>query len=320
MPAPLNTLISRTFGICAALALTGCELLPSVEPTLTPQPRPASLNVQKPPTLATPSEQSQSLARFYRTVLNDGLTRGLLRTDGGGPDTPYTADMLARNFENIAFFDEYAGSPNSAQGGAAPLRRWAAPVRFETYFGASATQANRTRDANAVRAYAARLARVTNHPITVSTSGNFKVLFVGQDDRDETLRHLQAMRPQLATRTIESLLNISRSTYCLVVAFEDQNNPATYDRAIAIIRTEQPDLMRLACIHEELAQGLGLANDSPAARPSIFNDDDEFALLTTHDEALLSMLYDPRLTPGLTADAARPIVRKLAAEATGEDI
>ena len=61
-------------------------------------------------------------------------------------------------------------------------------------------------------------------------------------------------------------------------------------------------------------------SDSPGARPSIFNDDEEFALLTRHDELLLQMLYDPRLTPGLTADAARPTVRKLAAEATGEDI
>ena len=46
--------------------------------------------------------------------------------------------------------------------------------------------------------------------------------------------------------------------------------------AVAIVRGEHPDLMRLSCIHEELAQGLGLANDSPYARPSVFNDDEEF--------------------------------------------
>ena len=64
-------------------------------------------------------------------------------------------------------------------------------------------------------------------------------------------------------------------------------------------------------MHEELAQGLGLANDSPAARPSIFNDDDEFALLTRHDEILLELLYDPALKPGMTPDEARPILRRL---------
>ena len=69
--------------------------------------------------------------------------------------------------------------------------------------------------------------------------------------------------------------------------------------------------MRKACFHEELAQGLGLANDSPAARPSIFNDDEEFALLTDHDASLLRLLYHPDLTPGMTPDEARPILRRL---------
>jgi hypothetical protein len=69
--------------------------------------------------------------------------------------------------------------------------------------------------------------------------------------------------------------------------------------------------MRRACVHEELAQGLGLADDSPAARPSIFNDDDEFALLTRHDEILLELLYDPALTPGMTVEEARPVLRRL---------
>jgi len=76
--------------------------------------------------------------------------------------------------------------------------------------------------------------------------------------------------------------------------------------------------MRLSCIHEELAQGLGLANDSPQARPSIFNDDEEFAYLTRHDELLLEMLYDPRLEPGMTVDTAAPLVRRIAEEIIAE--
>ena len=64
--------------------------------------------------------------------------------------------------------------------------------------------------------------------------------------------------------------------------------------------------MRLSCIHEEITQGLGLANDSPLARPSIFNDDEEFALLTPMDELMLKMLYSPRLSAGMTETEARP--------------
>ncbi|MEL7179999.1 MAG: DUF2927 domain-containing protein, partial [Pseudomonadota bacterium] len=52
----------------------------------------------------------------------------------------------------------------------------------------------------------------------------------------------------------------------------------------------------------------------PGARPSIFNDDDEFALLTTHDELLLRMLYDARLQTGMDPAIAAPIARQIARE------
>jgi hypothetical protein len=78
-----------------------------------------------------------------------------------------------------------------------------------------------------------------------------------------------------------------------------------------VIRTDTPDLLKTACIHEELAQGLGLANDSPRARPSIFNDDDEFATLTTMDGLMLEILYDDRLYSGMTLDQARPLLRQI---------
>ena len=84
-----------------------------------------------------------------------------------------------------------------------------------------------------------------------------------------------------------------------------------------MIRAEHPDLLRLSCLHEEIAQGLGLANDSPRARPSIFNDDEEYALLTRQDELMLRILYSPELRPGMSLAEAEPIVRMLAARLMG---
>ena len=75
-----------------------------------------------------------------------------------------------------------------------------------------------------------------------------------------------------------------------------------------LIRAEHPPFTRLSCVHEEMAQAMGLPNDSPEARPSLFNDDLEFALLTEHDAILLRMLYDPRLRPGMTSAEARPLL------------
>lgn len=307
-------------GLCALPLLAACDLLMPVEPVLTPKARPAGLVTSKPPAVKAPSADSRTLRVYYGQVLQDGLTQGLLRTDGGGPDTPFTAEMLARNFEQIAFFNEYASQPGSARGGAAPLRRWQGPVRIAARFGASVAPADQTRDENALRAYASRLSRITGHPISYGGPANFHVFFASEDDRPQMLRDIQTLRPGIDAATLASIRNLPRATYCLVVAFNDPAKPGLYTSAIAVIRAEQPDLMRLSCIHEEVAQGLGLANDSPEARPSIFNDDDEFALLTSHDEKLLSMLYDPRLTPGMFADEARPIVQTIAREKTGKQL
>lgn len=300
-------------GACLAaalLALAGCDVV-EPEPPVRPEPRPAGIAAPAPPSAA-----STDLRRYYLAVQNDLLVNGLLRTDGGGPDTPYDADDLVRNFERIAFYDEYTRSSRTAPGGS--LSRWDVPVRVGIEFGPSVAAAQRSRDSADIRAYADRLARVTGHPVQVASARtNFHVFVAGEDDRDFIQARLRQLVPDISDHELALFRDLPRSFYCFVVAVSDPGHPDAYAHAAALIRAEHPDLVRLSCIHEELAQGLGLPNDSPRARPSIFNDDDEFALLTSHDEKLLKMLYDPRLTPGMTAAAARPITRVIAAELMG---
>ena len=112
---------------------------------------------------------------------------------------------------------------------------------------------------------------------------------------------------------------LDADNFCTVFAYSRGASPV-YSNAVALIRAELPPLLQTSCIHEELAQGMGLANDSPAARPSVFNDDEEFALLTRHDELLLRILYDPRLRPGMSAAEAEPIVRQIATELVAQSI
>ena len=129
---------------------------------------------------------------------------------------------------------------------------------------------------------------------------------------------LRRLIPGIRNREIDLIENLGRESYCLVVA-ADPADDGVITQAVAVIRDELPVLLRLSCIHEELAQGLGLSNDSPDARPSVFNDDDEFGRLTAMDERMLSMLYDPRLKPGMDAAEARPIVARLAAAQLGSN-
>ncbi len=104
---------------------------------------------------------------------------------------------------------------------------------------------------------------------------NYHVFVVNEDERRALGPELRKIIPDIAPGAVDTVQNMRRSTLCLVFA-RDPGDDGSYTQAVAVIRAEHPDLLRLSCIHEELAQGLGLSNDSPAARPSIFNDDEEF--------------------------------------------
>lgn len=301
-------------GLALCVALGACAPAPT-KAVLKPVARPATM--AKPVVVAKPtSEQSAQLRSYLVQVQGAQLSQGLLRQDGGGVDTPYTAAMLARNFEQIALYNEY-DSNFRGPGGPSPLRRWETPVRIEVIFGSGVPPSQRQSDSAYIQSYASRLARATGHPIGTSGAPNFIVVIAGEDDRSDALAQAARRVPGISPSSLDALNGMGRDIYCVVAAFGRGTGDNVYSAAVAVIRAENPELLRLSCIHEEIAQGLGLPNDSPAARPSIFNDDDEFALLTRHDEALLRILYDPRLTPGMTADEARPIVRQIARELTG---
>nr|WP_242679137.1 DUF2927 domain-containing protein [Rhodobacter calidifons] len=257
---------------------------------------------------------------YYARVQQSLLSQGMLRTDGGA-DIPFTDRMLADNFMRIALFDEYRRAPGGfvREETESSLRRWEIPVRIGLRFGASVPPDRQATDRARVASFAARLSRITGHPISVDERApNFLIHIVSEDEREALGPVIRAALPGLGPSEVAGITDMPRSTYCLVYALAD-NDRGAYTRAFAVIRAEHPDLLRLSCLHEELTQGLGLPNDSPRARPSIFNDDEEFALLTDHDELLLRILYSRELRPGMTAAEARPIVNSLARRLTGGD-
>lgn len=306
--------MTKAAGLLGRFALAACTVAPPVVPETPPVARPETPAPE--PEVLEPSPASKSLATFYRRLQNDLLTQGLLRGDGGGADTQFTDTQLARNFIRIALFDEYVtdGDILRPQATLSRLRRWDQPVRMDVEFGASVLPDQQIRDQNTVATYAGRLSRASGLQITLTDRNpNFHVLVLSEDDRLNYTERFRELVPGIAPSSLRAITNLPREQLCIVVAFSEGGS-ASYSKAIAIIRAEHPDLLRTSCFHEEMAQGLGLANDSPQARPSIFNDDEEFALLTGHDELLLQMLYDDRFTTGMSAAEAAPIARVIAKE------
>lgn len=252
------------------------------------------------------------LGIYYRQLEQRLVSQGHLRQDRGAA-TPDAA-TLARNFMAIAMRTEYAtGAGMRGSGGAAPLRRWEQPIRIGVRFGPSVPAAQQRSDQSALTRVAQRLQRASGHSVSLTNgTANFHVLVLSDAERANAGPLLQQMVPGLSRNATRAVTRMGRNTFCMVIAIPAADPTRGIARAIAIVRAEHPPLMRQSCMEEELAQGMGLSNDSPVARPSIFNDDEEFGVLTRHDELLLRMLYHDSLRPGMSPAVVNQHIDQLA--------
>jgi DUF2927 family protein len=289
------------------IGLSACATVPE---TTKPKPRPGNL------VPATPSIESQQVAAYYASVQARLRAQGRLRQDTLPKDAPFTVSDLVANFERVALFEEYSERDGKiiARQTASSLRRWQGPIRIGLYFGDSVSRQQRAADTAYVRKFAAKLARLSGVDIKLTSleQANFSLLFMNLDEQrnntPDLARHVNFLEPQI----VREIQNSPRGIFCVTYAVYDVIYNTGYKGAVILIKDEYKGLMRKSCIEEEMTQALGLTNDSPDARPSIFNDDEEFALLTRHDELLLQMLYDPRLSVGMTQKDAHPIIQQIA--------
>lgn len=280
---------------------------------------PPPLPPAPPPPAPEPSAQTLAGQDYYRKVEANYLAQGRMREDGGGPDTPFSTRDLVENLLAITFYDEFAEMNGAlvAGGGENTLHRWQGPMRVGLSFGASVPEAQRVADRAAVGEFTRRLARVSGRPVVLTDRNPNHTLFIlNPEERSVAGAAIRAAAPATSAAAIRSVEQMRPDIYCTAFTFT-VGQGAVIDRAVSVIRGELTPKLRALCIHEELAQSMGLINDSPRARPSIFNDNEEFALLTRQDELMLKMLYDPRLKPGMTLAEARPIVEEIAAGLMG---
>ncbi len=314
-PAPEMMGSRALLAALACLVLVGCsgrQVTTGVDPTS----RPDGL---RPVEEQAPNPTDDALAAFYAGVEGDLTASGRMRRDTAPADAPFSIDDLVRNFERIALYDEYVdlGGRFVRQESPSHLRRWTRPVRVGVMTGPSIPPQMAARDRANVAAFTRRLGGLTGLDMAMSEGAdvNFLVLFMTDAERIAFADQVRARYPDFAPAVVSTLIDTPLDTFCTAYAFADPGNSAIYSAAMILIRAEHPPLTRLSCVHEEMAQAMGLPNDSPDARPSLFNDSLEFALLTDHDEILLRMLYDPRLKPGMTSAEARPLLPAIAADA-----
>jgi hypothetical protein len=303
--------------LAALLALAACDL--PGRPEAAPERAAAAAPAAAAPPESAGVSGGQSLVDFYASVEKDLIDSGRLRRELAPADAPFDADDLIRDFVRVALYDEYVDLGGRFVRSETPalLRRWDRPVRVGVMTGLSVAPEAAARDRANVAGFTQRLAALTGADMTMGADHevNFLVLFMNSAERAAFAEQVSARYPDFAPAVMSALHDTPLDTFCTAYAFSDPGWPSSYSAVIILIRAEHPPLTKLSCVHEEMAQAMGLPNDSPDARPSLFNDNLEFALLTEHDAILLRMLYDPRLRPGMTAADVRPVLPAIARDA-----
>jgi len=238
---------------------------------------------------------------------------GKLRADRAPIDAPYSRRDLVDGFAKVGFGSEFEivdgdyvalGTDETA-----PLTRWTGPIGYALY-GAVGAEDRRSLDD-----LAARLSRATGLRIAPrETAPNMMIFVLGAADREAVGTRFAGSDDYLPLRPLFDAWAADPGWPCAAeFYFTPPHEPDGFSIYFAVIyiRAEVTGLSRRSCLEEEIAQSMGLARDDPSLRPSIFNDDEEFALMTEHDEALLRVLYDPRLRPGMRMSEAMPIVRRI---------
>ena len=293
-------------GAALILSLSGCAELANIKR--------GAEDANKP---AFAAETSRQLRQRYDHLATGLIAQGLLRTDAGSKSPRATPKALTELFNSLAFYDEYEPSSGFQPAQSAPtaLSKWQRPVKINLHFGPSLSPETRVKDTQFLSDYAAQLSYITRHPIELTTElGNFHVVVVDEVHRMNMVQNLRKKDVLVPSNIQQVIQRMPADIHCMVLTFSARHSPHIHEQALAVIRAEHPPMLKKACFHEEIAQGLGLHNDNPAAHPSIFNDDDEFAFLTNQDALLLRVLYDPRLPAGIELQEAQPLLKQLIIE------
>ena len=293
-------------GAALILSLSGCAELANIKR--------GAEDANKP---AFAAETSRQLRQRYDHLATGLIAQGLLRTDVGSNSPRATPKALTELFNSLAFYDEYEPSSGFQHAQATPtaLSKWQRPVKINLHFGPSLSPETRVKDTQFLSDYATQLSDITRHPIELTTElGNFHVVVVDEVHRMNMVQNLRKKDVLVPPNIQQVIQRMPADIHCMVLTFSARHSPHIHEQALAVIRAEHPPMLKKACFHEEIAQGLGLHNDNPAAHPSIFNDDDEFAFLTNQDALLLRVLYDPRLPAGIELQEAQPLLKQLIIE------
>jgi hypothetical protein len=186
------------------------------------------------------------------------------------------------------------------------LSKWASAIRFTI----TDYTADKVLHQQMTRQHLSHLASITGLDIKQAQShnkSNLSIIFASENELDERMQHDFGIHSE-ALR-----LRLSRGAVCFAW-LPSTAEAISHARVIIPVDRARAHGKLMACVVEELTQVLGLANDSDAVFPSVFNDHSHNDFLTGLDFVLLKLMYHPDLRSGMTEQQVRQTVQQILSE------
>jgi hypothetical protein len=217
---------------------------------------------------------------------------------GAPPEfTRFSTAELMRGFLKLAFGSDL-------RIGAAPrgIRRFDHPIRAEVI-----TTGSVDRSAAMARIIEEYARKVPNLKLSVveEPPSNLEVRLIDEKDFKSALT--AAFGAEVANEFIKRT-----DPQCMTSV--KSNTEGDILRSVSFVIVDKGNDVFLDCAYHELLHAFGLSNHDQHNRWTTLNQRRMVGYLTVYDRALLTLLYDPRVTPGMTSAQARQELPKAIAD------
>jgi hypothetical protein len=94
-----------------------------------------------------------------------------------------------------------------------------------------------------------------------------------------------------------------------------KNDKFEIEHSDVVLATDVSDFTFLDCAYEELLQALGPINDTGSVPWTMFNDQVQMGFFDVYDQYILNLLYDPRVSPGMTVEEVKAVLPEVLPDA-----
>jgi hypothetical protein len=212
---------------------------------------------------------------------------------GAPPEyTRFSAAELARGFLALAFGSDL-------RIGAVPrgIRRFDHPIRVAVIAGGSVDRSAAM--ARVLDEYARKVPTLHLSIVTGSAPADVEVRLIDEKNFKSALQTAfgaKITKTFVARTDPQCMTGVKSSTEGEIM------------RSVSFIIVDKGDAVFLDCAYHELLHAFGLSNHDQRNPWTTLNQKRMVGYLTVYDRALLSLQYDPRIKPGMTAARARAVL------------